>query len=94
MVKTGREINLEYVASDTELKIYPVSHSGSDLPLSDVKVTASSKAPKAKEMPLKLEAKEGAYVAKLDFKNAYRLEVKVNTESTGKKDSFTFQVEK
>ncbi|WP_413943149.1 hypothetical protein [Bdellovibrio sp. HCB-162] len=90
----GKEINLEYMVSGTELKIYPVSHEGKDLNASQVKVSATAKAPKGKAENLKLENKDGAFVTQVDFKNAYRLEVNVTTETSGKKDSFKFQVEK
>ncbi|WP_374074640.1 hypothetical protein [Bdellovibrio bacteriovorus] len=91
---SGKEINLEYMVSGTELKIYPVSHEGKDLPAAQVKVSATAKAPKGKAEALKLENKDGAFVTQVDFKNAYRLEVNVITESAGKKDTFKFQVEK
>ncbi|WP_409477698.1 hypothetical protein [Pseudobdellovibrio sp. HCB154] len=93
-VKPGKEINLEYVVKGTELKIYPASHEGADLAVTDVKVTATAKLPKGKAESIKLDAKEGAFVATVDFKNAYRVEMVVTTDYQGKKDTFKFQVEK
>lgn len=93
-VLAGKEINLEYVGSANELKLYPVSHEGKDLTPSQVKITATAKAPKAKAENLKLESKEGALVSQVEFKNAYRIEVNVTAEANGKKDTFKFQVEK
>lgn len=94
IVKSGKEINLEYVVSGTELTLYPVSHEGQDLNPADVKIQATAKAPKGKALPLKLEANGGAFKAQIDFKGAYRSEVVVTTDVKGKKDTFKFQVEK
>jgi hypothetical protein len=93
-VLAGKELNLEYVISTTEVKLYPVSHEGKDLASPQVKVTATAKAPKGKAENLKLESKEGAFLTQVDFKSAYRVEVNVITEFNGKKDLFKFQVEK
>lgn len=93
-VKSGKEINLEYVVSGLELKVYPASHEGADVPAADVKVTATAKLPKGKPEILKFEIKDGAYTAQVDFKNAYRVEMFVTTELKGKKETFKFQVEK
>lgn len=94
VVKAGKEINLEYVVSGAEVKLYPVSHEGSDLPSSKVKISGTAKSPKGKEEALKLSFQDGAYVTQVDFKGAYRVELKVNAAMSGKKDSFKFQVEK
>lgn len=93
-VKAGKEINLEFVVSGNELKLYPASHEGTDLAPADVKLTATSKLPKGKVENLKVEIKNGAFVATIDFKNAYRVEVVATTDHKGKKDTFKFQVEK
>ena len=94
VVKAGEQLNLEYVVSGTQIKLYPVSHEGKDLAPSAVKISGTSKSPKAKEENLKLTVKDGAYVGDVDFKGAYRVEMKVVAEISGKKDSFKFQVEK
>ncbi|MGZ3804313.1 MAG: hypothetical protein ACXVB4_08900 [Pseudobdellovibrionaceae bacterium] len=93
-VLAGKEINLEYTISSNEVKLYPLSHEGKDLPSSQVKVSATAKTPKGKTEALKLEPKEGVLTTQVDFKDAYRVEVNVKTESNGKKDAFKFQVEK
>lgn len=90
----GKEINLEYMHSGTELKLFPVSHEGQDLDISKVKITATATPPKGKPTALNLEYKGNAFVSNVDFKNAYRLEIQVSTESSGKKDKFKFQIEK
>lgn len=93
-VKAGKEINLEYVASGTELKLYPATHEGADLAASEVKLSATGKLPKGKAESLKIEIKNGVYTTAIDFKTAYRIEVVTTTEHNGKKDTFKFQVEK
>lgn len=94
VVKAGKEINLEYVVSGSEVKLYPVSHEGGDLPPSKVKLSGTEKSPKGKEEALKLSNQDGAYVTEVDFKGAYRVELKITADVGGKKDSFKFQVEK
>lgn len=93
-VKVGKEINLEFVVLGNELKLYPASHEGIDLSTTEVKLTGTSKLPKGKSENLKIEIKNGAYIATIDFKTAYRIEVIVIAEFKGKKDTFKFQVEK
>ncbi len=93
-VKAGKEINLEFVVSGNELKLYPATHEGADLAPAEVKLTATGKLPKGKAEALKIENKSGAYAATIDFKTAYRIEVIATAEYKGKKDIFKFQVEK
>ena len=93
-VKAGKEINLEFVVLGNELKLYPASHDGTELTATEVKLTGTSKLPKGKSESLKIEIKNGAYIASIDFKTAYRIEVVVIAEFKGKKDTFKFQVEK
>jgi hypothetical protein len=94
VVKPGHQMNLEYVISGTEVKLFPVSHEGGDLPLANVKLSGTAKSPKGKEEPFKLESKDGAFVGNVDFKGAYRVEVRLVADVSGKKDNFKFQVEK
>lgn len=94
VVKSGKEINLEYVVSGSEVKLYPVSHEGADLSVSEVTVSATSKLPKGKVTALKADVVDGVFVAKVDFKNAYRLEMNVEASFKNKKSTFKFQVEK
>lgn len=93
-VKAGKELNLEYVVSGSEVKLFAVSHDGKDVPASDVKVTATTKAPKGKSEVAKIESKDGVYVTQVDFKGAYRLEMDVTADFKGKKSEFKFQIEK
>lgn len=94
VVKVGKVINLEYVVSGDEVKLYPASHEGKDLAVNEVKVTATVKLPKGKAEAVKLEIKDGAFVAKVDFKGAYRMEMLVTADNKGKSSTFKFQVEK
>lgn len=94
VVKAGKVINLEYVVTGTEVKLFPASHEGVDLNDSDVQMTVTTKLPKGKAETLKLENKNGATVATVDFKNAYRVEMNVEATHQGKKSNFKFQVEK
>ncbi|NUN05303.1 MAG: hypothetical protein HUU57_06040 [Bdellovibrio sp.] len=94
IVVAGKEFNMEYMQSGTEIKLYPLPHPGDTFDFSKVKFTATAKAPKEKESELKLEKKENAFVTTVDFKKAYRLEIIVTSDNAGKKDKFKFQVEK
>lgn len=94
VVKAGQEINLEYVVSGEDVKLYPLSHDGKDLAANEVKLTATAKLPKGKAETLKLEIKDGVYLAKVDFKGAYRVEIMVKADNKGKESTFKFQVEK
>lgn len=93
-VEAGKEINIEYVVSGTEVKLFPASHEGKDLTSADVKLIANAKLPKGKAEPVKLTSKDGAFVAQVDFKSAYRVEMNVEAEVKGKKSTFKLQIEK
>ena len=93
-VETGKEINLEYVVAGTEVKLFPASHEGKDLVASEVKLSAKTKLPKGKPEPVKLVSKDGAFVALIDFKTSYRVEMTVDAEVNGKKSTFKLQIEK
>ncbi|MFZ3231518.1 MAG: hypothetical protein WA160_15025 [Pseudobdellovibrio sp.] len=94
VVKAGKEINLEFVVSGIEVKLYPANHDGKDLLSNEVKIRATAKLPKGKAESIKLSEKDGAFVASLDFKSSYRIEMNVEADVNGKKSSFKFQVEK
>lgn len=93
-VLAGKDINLEYVVSGTEVKLFPVSHEGNDLTATEVNLSAKAKMPTGKPESVKLESKDGAFVTTVDFKKAYRLEMNVDAVVKGKKNSFKFQIEK
>lgn len=93
-VKPGKFLNLEYVVSGNEVKIFPASHEGKDLMAADVKITATTKLPKGKAESAKIEFKDGAFTTNVDFKTAYRIEMVVEADLNGKKNTFKFQIEK
>lgn len=92
VVKPGKQINLEYVISGNEVKIYPLSHEGKDL--TDVVLTATIKVPKGKPEVVKIVLKDNVNTIQIDFKSAYRAEVNIEAIQAGKKSQFKFQVEK
>ncbi len=94
VVRAGKFINLEYVVTNNEVKLFPLSHDGKDLTSIEVKLSATTKLPKGKSEVVKVESKDGAFVAKVDFKTAYRVEMTVDAEVKGQKSNFKFQVEK
>lgn len=93
-VEAGKEINLEYVVSGTEVKLYAADHDGKDLALTEVELKATAQLPKGKPEPVTLTNKDGAFVAKVDFKSAYRVEMNVDAIFQGKKSTFKIQIEK
>ena len=94
VVKAGKVINLEYVISGSEVKLFPVNHDGKDLTAAEVKLTVTTKLPKGKTEAIKIDSKDGIFIAKVDFKTAYRIEMSVEADVKGKKSAFKFQVEK
>ena len=94
VVQRGKVFNLEYVVVGTEVKFYPASHEGADLPVNEVTVSVNSKLPKGKATALKTEVIGGAFVAQVDFQKAYRLEINVDASHKNQKSTFKFQVEK
>ncbi len=95
-VEVGKEINLEFVVSGNEVKLFPASHEGKDLTADEITISATTKLPKGKPEPIKLNPKEGGYVAIVDFKTAYRVEMSIEAvlKSTNKKSNFKIQIEK
>ena len=93
-VKSGKELNLEYVVTGGEIKLFPVSHEGKDLPLNEVKLNVTAKLPRGKTAAVKIKNQDGAFVAQVDFKDAYRVEMNITANYNGKTDIFNVQVEK
>lgn len=93
-VKAGKEINLEYVVSGSEVRLFPVGHDAKELTSTEVKLNVTTKLPKGKAEEAKVESKDGAFVVNVDFKTAYRIEMTVVAVAQGQKSVFKFQVEK
>lgn len=94
VVQAGKEINLEYVVSGNEVKLYPLSHEGKDIPLKDVSFSVTSKRPKEKSSAIKVDEVDRVSILKVDFKKAYRIEVEVKVDHIGRESHFKFQVER
>lgn len=94
VVKAGKEINLEYLVSGNEVKLYPVSHEGKDLLPNDVKLSGTTQLPKGKVESAKIEIKDNVYYTTIDFKGAYRSELKIKADHAGKVSEFKIQIEK
>ena len=94
VVKAGSQLNMEMVTEGSKVSFYPIAHGGDKVSIADVKVTATAQSPKRKPVPLKLEAREAAYVGTVDLGSATRSSVEVKTNYKGKPDTFKFQVEK
>lgn len=94
VVKSGKIINLEYVVKGDIVELYPASHEGKDLVATDVKLSAKAKLPKGKPEPVSLDLKNGIYIAKANFKGAYRIEFQVEAVFNKQPSTFKFQVEK
>lgn len=94
VVKAGKEINLEYLVSGNEVKLYPVSHEGKDLLPNEVKLSGTTQLPKGKVESAKIEIKENAFFTTIDFKGAYRSELKIKADHAGKVSEFKIQIEK
>lgn len=94
VVQAGKVFNLEYVVVGSEVKLYPASHEGVDLSVNEVTVAVTSKLPKGKATVLKTDVINSAFVTKVDFQKAYRLEINVDASFKNQKSSFKFQVEK
>lgn len=93
-IKPGKLFNMEYVVSGNEVKLFPTSHAGEDLITTNLKIAATTKLPKGKAEVVKIESKDGAFVTTVDFKKAYRIEMVVEADLDGKKNSFKLQIEK
>lgn len=92
-VQNGKELNLEFIVNGTELTIYPTGHDSKDVPTSLVKVSAMAKPKKGKPYPVVLTPAKVGYRATLNLEGANRLPVEIKTESNGKSDKFTIQIE-
>lgn len=94
MALTGEILNMEYVYSKGELKIYPRAHEGDDLKIADLKLTATLKKPREKAAAAPLEFKDSYFSTKVDFGKAHRIEVQTSVTYKNKTEKFTYQLEK
>lgn len=93
VVKTGKEFNLEMVASGTSVELFPQAHADETVDFKSIQVTATAKAPRGKPQKVPLSKGEKSFKATVDFQGAHRLDLDVQSEYEGKKDSFKFMLE-
>ena len=92
VVKAGKIVNVEYVASATQVKIYPRAHEGEEL-VKDLKLTLNAKPKKGAAYKVELKQEGEAHIGAIDLKGANRLPLELTLESGSKKDTVKFQVE-
>ncbi|MGZ3789001.1 MAG: hypothetical protein ACXVLQ_10780 [Bacteriovorax sp.] len=92
-VQAGKQINLEVFVSGQEITVYPISHEGSDIKASDVKIEAKATPKKGKPYPVLFSKAKSGYSAKIDLNGANRVPVTISVTNQGKTDQFTVQVE-
>ncbi|QDK44640.1 hypothetical protein B9G69_010310 [Bdellovibrio sp. SKB1291214] len=94
IVKAGKEINMEMLVSGDSIQFFPLAHSGEDLKIADVKLTGTAKTPKGKPQALTFTNDGKAFATKVDLKGAYRADLDIKAQHSGKTDSFKFLLEK
>lgn len=94
VVKAGKELNMEMLASGDSVQFFPLAHSGEDLKVTDVKLTGTAKIPKGKAQDLVFTNDGKSFSTKVDFKGAYRADIDIKAQHFGKTDNFKFLVEK
>lgn len=94
ITKAGKLFNLEMLASDTDIQLFPAAHPGEKLDMKKMKMTGNLKSPKGKTQPLSFTATEKSFNTKIDFLGGHRVSLEIKAEYEGKVDSFQFLVEK
>jgi len=93
VVKAGKQINLEYVVSGSEIRLYPLAHGGQELKMADLEISGTAQAPKGKPQKLSFKQADGAFVGELSFGAAYRLSLNITAKYKSKADVFKIQAE-
>lgn len=94
IVKAGKELNLEMVATDSAVQFFPLAHPGDKLVIADVKISGTAKTPKGKPQNLKFTGDEKSFSTTVDLEGSYRANLEIKVQYTGKTDTFKFIVEK
>lgn len=94
MAQAGDMINMEYVFSKDELKIFPRVHEGDDLKIKDLQMMVTFKKPREKAISVPVTFKDNYFSAKVDFGKAHRIEVQSSVTYKNKTEKFTYQLEK
>lgn len=92
----GKNLNVEVVKQEGNLKVYPLPHKGDTLPLDGVKVVATTKPSKKSQKPETIEFKKSGefFEAAIDLKGASHLTLEiVVTLPNGKSDKFKTTVD-
>jgi hypothetical protein len=92
-VQNGKQLNLEVVVSGREITIFPTSHDGKDIQLSDVKIESLAKPKKGKAYSVTFSPAKNGLSATIDLKGANRIPVEITVTGHGKTDHFLVQVE-
>lgn len=94
LVKSGKEMNMEMLVTGESVQFFPLAHSGEDLKISEVKLTGIAKTPKGKPQSLTFTSDDKSFSTKVDLKGAYRADLDIKAQHSGKTDNFKFLVEK
>lgn len=98
VIKANGPLRVELVQESDALKIYVMDEKLKTVPAKDLKVEATTQAPKKPKAPLKLSSKteaDGAtyYEGKLSDTGSYRYQLEVSIAHGGKNQKVSFQVE-
>lgn len=94
VVKAGKELNMEMLVTGDSVQFFPLAHSGEDLKIADVKLTGTAKTPKGKPQALTFTNDGKSFSTKVDLKGAYRADLNIKAQHSGKTNNFKFLVEK
>ena len=85
---------LELVNDASGLKLYPITHDMTAIPVKEIKLTATAMVPKkSKKEIVILTPEDDHFSGKYDAKGAHRYSLNVSLTYKGKKEKVTFQVE-
>lgn len=92
--KSGKLFNMEMLANDKKVQLYPIAHEGDKVDLTKIKLSGTAKSPKGKAQQLKFTFQDKSFDTEVDFQGAHRLNLEINADYEGKSDTFKFLVEK
>nr|BFD67114.1 hypothetical protein HAGR004_21360 [Bdellovibrio sp. HAGR004] len=92
--KAGKLMNMEMLAIENKVQLFPRAHEGETLDMTKLKISGTAKSPKGKSQPLKLTQAEKAFNTEVDFHGSHRVNLEIKAEYEGKTDTFKFLVEK
>lgn len=92
--KAGKLMNMEMLAIENKVQLFPRAHEGETLDMTKLKISGTAKSPKGKSQSLKLTQVEKAFNTEVDFQGSHRVNLEIKAEYEGKTDTFKFLVEK